>query len=60
MANRFAEVTDVETLVYQLVGAGSACWENPGGAGQFDTDAAATIAEDGVERLNQLIGATTP
>jgi hypothetical protein len=57
--NRFADVDNVESLVYILIGAGSACWENLSGAGVFDSTLAQDVGRDGVERLSQLIGGLT-
>lgn len=56
MSNRFSDIADIESLVYTLVGAGSACWENLRGAGVFDSDLASSVGRDGVERLSQLLG----
>jgi len=55
MANRFADADNVESLIYQLVGAGSACWENLGAVGVFQDDVAREAVRDGLERLRQLI-----
>lgn len=53
--NRFADC-GVEELLNRLVGAGSMCWENPAGAGVFDSEAASAIAAEGLARLNELMG----
>lgn len=58
MPNRFHKVTTVQELMYQVVGAGSVCWENPGGAGIFDTDEARAVATEGLQRLFQLLNHT--
>ncbi len=34
-----------EAAVYQALGAASACWENPGGAGVFQSERATKIGE---------------
>jgi hypothetical protein len=52
--NRFKDVTDIESLIYQAVGAGSVCWENPGGAGVFDDQKARDVSSEDFERLAQL------
>lgn len=39
------ESLTLTSAVYQAIGAASVCWENPGGAGVFDSDRAAEIAE---------------
>lgn len=52
--NRFKDADNVESLIYQTVGAGSVCWENPGGAGVFDDEKARGVAEDAVQRLREL------
>lgn len=50
----FQSADNVTELIYQLVGAGSVCWENPGGAGVFDNGLAKQVAEAGIERLIEL------
>lgn len=57
MSNRFADVDDISTLVYVLIGAGSSCWDNLPGAGVFESEVAAEMGREGVERMNELIGA---
>lgn len=37
---------DLATVVFQAVGAGSACWTNLAGAGEFDTTRAIEVAEE--------------
>jgi hypothetical protein len=53
--NYFADVEDVSALIYQTVGAGSVCWENPGGAGIFDDQQARQVAQDCLVRLSELL-----
>jgi len=52
--NRFADCTSVTELIYQLVGAASVCWENPGGAGIFDNAEASVTAREALYRLQEL------
>jgi hypothetical protein len=54
MGNRFEDAENVTQLMYQVVGAGSVCWENPGGAGVFDDKLAREVADQGIERLIEL------
>lgn len=47
--------TDVERLwriVFEHIGTASVCWENPGGAGVFKSEAASDVA---VDLINELI-----
>lgn len=39
-------VPDLNTKVFQAIGAASACWENLAGAGVFDSDQAKRVADD--------------
>ena len=39
-------VPDLNTKVFQAIGAASACWENLAGAGVFDSDRAKQVADD--------------
>jgi hypothetical protein len=41
----FSDVHDLHNAVYQSIGAASVCWENPGGAGVFDSTRAAALGE---------------
>jgi len=41
----FDSVFDARELIGQAVGAGSVCWENPAGAGVFDSTMAAEVAD---------------
>lgn len=40
---------DLEEAVGQAIGAGSVCWEDPGGAGVFQSDRASQIVDELVE-----------
>lgn len=40
------DVTTLESAVFQTIGAASMCWENPAGAGGFDSEQAGKIAEE--------------
>lgn len=53
--NRFHKAESVDQLLRQLVGAASMCWENPGGAGIFDTALALKVSEEAYERLGELL-----
>jgi hypothetical protein len=54
--NLFKDCDGIEELVGQLVGAGSTCWTNLDGAGEFDGSLGKRFAEDGVKRLSQILG----
>lgn len=56
MANKniFYDVNDVQTLIYQTVGAGSVCWH--GLDGVFDDARARAVAADSYERYLQITG----
>lgn len=58
MAGRFTDAATVEQLVYQIVGAGSTCWQGGTGEAVFDDVLAREVAEDGLRRLRQLAGWT--
>ncbi|AYD82091.1 hypothetical protein KNU13_gp03 [Gordonia phage Turuncu] len=49
--NRFAGVVKVETLLGELAGAASMCWENVTAAGEFDSTKAKEIVEEAIEQL---------
>jgi len=53
--NRFADCCGIEELVYQLVGAGSTCWQNLSGAGVFDSTLASQVGADGLARLSEIL-----
>lgn len=57
MANRFEDTTTIQELVYQMVGAGSTCWENLKGAGIFDDAEANAVASEGLQRMLELFNA---
>lgn len=54
--NLFTEkdTPDIISLVYQLVGAGSVCWEHMEFTGIFDDRKAVMVAEAGIKRLKEL------
>lgn len=52
--NKFKTAEDRKAVVYQAVGAGSVCWENPGGAGIFDSEQAVVVSEHALARLREL------
>lgn len=51
----FDSVFDARELIGQAVGAGSVCWENPAGAGVFDSTMAAEVADAAWNRLRILL-----
>lgn len=51
----FDSVFDARELIGQAVGAGSVCWENPEGAGMFDSTMAAEVADAAWNRLRVLL-----
>lgn len=53
--NMFADAESVESLIRQLIGAGSTCWSNLMGAGEFLSDQALTFSEHGHARLREII-----
>lgn len=52
--NRFKDAKSVEEVVFQAIGAGSVCWENPGGAGIFDSTEAKKVGDEAMERLREM------
>lgn len=54
-AGMFDEVHDARELIAQAIGAGSMCWENPGGAGEFDSTQAAEVADAAYLRLQKIL-----
>lgn len=52
--NRFSRAETVEEVVFQAIGAGSVCWENPNGAGEFDSTLARAVGDDAMARLREL------
>ena len=53
--NMFNDVNDIRELIGQAIGAGSVCWENPAGAGVFDSAQAATVADAAYLRVQALL-----
>lgn len=43
----------LEELVFQALGAASMCWENPAGAGVFESDRAKEIGDELLARLRE-------
>lgn len=52
--NRFAECTDIEQLLTQVVGASSVCWESLDHAGVFLDGQAIEIVKDAIEKLDSF------
>jgi hypothetical protein len=50
----FDALTDPRELVFQALGAASACWENLAGAGVFDSTRAKEVGDALLARLAQL------
>jgi hypothetical protein len=46
---------DIEQFIGEAVGAASMCWSNPEGAGVFDSERAARIAEEIKDHLAVLL-----
>lgn len=53
--NPMYEAENIEALIAMCVGAGSTCWTNLGGAGEFDTTKALQVVADARERFDQLV-----
>lgn len=51
--NMFADCESIEEIVGQAIGAASVCWENPAGAGQFDSTQASKICQDAVYEIRR-------
>ena len=47
------EPLTLTSAVYQAIGAASVCWENPAGAGVFDSDRAAEVAEALLSKIRE-------
>ena len=45
----------IRTLIMQAMGQASMCWENPGGAGEFDSMAAIKAGESLLYEIQQVI-----
>ena len=58
----WAEDTPVHEAVMQALGAASVCWENPGGAGVFDSERASAIGDELLDflRMKLWIGGEQP
>jgi hypothetical protein len=52
--NLFADVDNIETLIYQLAGFASVCW-NPRPEGEFETEEIDLGCQDALARLHQLL-----
>lgn len=46
MINYLDGADTLESAVFQALGAASVCWENPGGAGVFESDRAKAIGDE--------------
>jgi hypothetical protein len=51
--NMFATCESIEEIVGQAIGAASVCWENPAGAGRFDSVQASEICEDAIYEIRR-------
>ena len=51
----FDDIHDARELIGVAIGAGSVCWENPGGAGVFDSTRASEVADAAYQRLQTLL-----
>ena len=52
--NIFDECEDIPTLIHQLVGLSSMCWQGGTGDSVFDTTLATKAASHALTRLNEL------
>lgn len=52
--NMFSDCAGPVEAIFQALGAASVCWENPGGAGIFESDRAKQVGDDLVERLREF------
>lgn len=48
------DATTLEECVFQALGAASVCWENPRGAGVFDSSRAHEVGDELVERIRAM------
>ena len=46
MRKMFSNAVDFRAAVHNAIGAGSVCWDDPSGAGEFRSDIALIIAEE--------------
>lgn len=53
--NLFADAVDIDQVIMLAIGAASVCWENPIGAGEFDSSRAVDIGKDASVRIHELI-----
>lgn len=58
--SRFAAANSVDSLLHQLAGAASVCWDNPSGAGEFDSGLAHDFVMKAQHRLIELLEVTAP
>ena len=47
--------TPVDDIIGEAIGAASVCWENPGGAGAFDSERASIIVDEVMAALRQKL-----
>ena len=52
--NRFQDADTVSALLHQLAGFASVCWENPAGAGVFQSEQAHAACLEAEERLREI------
>jgi hypothetical protein len=50
----FADCKTIDEVVFQVMGLASVCWENPSGAGVFDSETASTAGQAAVKRIKEL------
>lgn len=51
----FADAGDIGTILRYLAGASSVCWDNPAGAGNFDSDRALDICVAAEKRIQEIL-----
>lgn len=54
MANPFKDAETPESVIYQLAGAASVCWEHLDRAGTFQSEKAKEFCEATIERLEEF------
>lgn len=52
--NLFGDAESADELLALFAGAASVCWENPGGAGEFDSEGASVLVDAALDRLVEL------
>lgn len=52
--------SEVRVRITEAIGAGSACWDNLAGAGVFESERAAAIADDVIAHVLRLTGLGEP